>query len=366
MKKIAVLCTIIFISLISFRGDSYAFSLNVSPPSFKATVEPGGSTSGTITVMNTSDEDIGINIYAQDWLYKSDGSKSFHAAGTTPLSCAKWIRLFPKKFQVEAHGKMAVQYTINVPEDAKGGYYAVIFSESVPLGDEGLEGEMTVRFAGRLGTVVYLETKGKSSRKASIESLSITPPQSNRPLEMTLSYKNNGNVWIGAEGSLNIMDGEGNIFGRKGFGPVNTLPGDTTETKVEWLGDLEEGVYYAVVTLDIGATEPIVEEREIVISHGGKLKKLSVNISGGKPSFSVVAKNTGHLNISACGKIEVVAESGEVIKSLNLEKSLIAPGKEKELKSGIDEKLPKGRYTAKAIVSIGDREFTKEEVFSIK
>jgi hypothetical protein len=366
MKKLVVICTLIFVSLIFFKTSSCAFSLNVSPPSFRAVVEPGGSTSGIITVMNTSDNDIGINVYAEDWLYKPDGSKSFHAAGTTPLSCAKWIRLFPKKFQIEPHGKMAVQYTISVPEDVKGGYYAVIFSESVPLGKEGQEGEMTVRFAGRLGTVVYLETEGRSTRKASVESLSITPPQSNKPLEMALSYKNNGNVWIGAEGTLNIMDGEGNIFGKERFGPVNTLPGDTAEAKVEWLGDLEEGTYYAVVTLDVGAAEPIVEEREIIISHGGTVKRFSVDISDGKPSFSVIAKNTGHLNINASGKIEVLAEDGEVVKSLDLGKSLIAPGKEKELNSSLSERLSNGTYTARAVISIGGREFTKEEVFFIK
>jgi len=213
---------------------------------------------------------------------------------------------------------------------------------------------------------VYLETKGRSAKKASLKTLSITPPQSNKPLEMTLSYKNTGNVWIGAEGTLNIIDEEGNVFGKEAFGPVNTLPGDTRETKVEWLGELEEGTYYAVVTLDIGSDEPIVEEREITVSCGGTLKKLSVDVSGGKPLFSVLAKNTGHLNISAGGRIDVLKQNGEVIKSLNLKKSLIAPGKEKELKAAIDEGLPQGTYTAKAVVSVGARELTKEEVFSIK
>ncbi len=366
MKKIFILWVITAICLIFSVSESHGFSLNVSPPSFKTSVEPGGSTSGTITILNTSEENIAIMVYTQDWQYKPDGSKTFRAAGTTPLSCAKWIRIFPKKFQIEAHGRMAVQYTISVPEDARGGYYAVIFSESVPLSKEGSEGEMTVRFAGRLGTIVYLDVEGTVIRKASIESLSVKPPQSNKPLEMDISYKNKGNVYIAAKGTLNIIDEEGNIFGREKFGPISTLPGDTRETKVEWLGGLEEGDYLAVITLDIGADEPIVEEREFSISYGGALKRLSVDVSGQKPSFSVVVKNTGHLNIRVSGRIEILGEGGEPVKTLDLKKSLIAPRKEKKLKTALKESLPLGRYTARAVVSIGDAEFTKEEAFSIK
>jgi hypothetical protein len=366
MRKYLVLSFIIGAYLLSLQTYSYGFALNISPPSLKASVEPGGSTSGSITVQNNSEKDIGILVYTQDWLYNPDGSKTFYAAGTKPFSCAKWIRLFPKKFQLEAGGRMAVQYTINLPENAEGGYYAVIFFESVPTGElEGDEG-MMVRFAGRLGTIVYLETKGKSIRKGAIESLSVTPPQSNRPLEMVLSFKNMGNVYIGAKGVLNIIDEEGSVYGKKRFGPVNTLPGDTRETQVEWLGELEEGTYYTVITLDIGTEEPIVEERKIEIVSGGAIESLVVDISSTKPSFSVMIKNTGDLNIDVGGRIEVLKETGEMIQSLNLKKVLIAPGKEKDLKAVLEEKLPQGTYTAKAIVSIGTKELTKEEVFSIE
>ena len=225
MRKILFLCIIIGFCLVFLEATSYGFSLNISPPSFKASVEPGMSTSGTITIKNNSERVPGILVYTQDWLYNPDGSKSFHAAGTTSFSCAKWISLFPKKFQLGAGERMGVQYTINMPEDAEGGYYAVIFFESIPPDAVTEEKGMMVRFAGRLGTIVYLETEGRSSRKGFIESLSITPPQSNKPLEMTFSFKNTGNVYIGAEGTLNIIDGEGNVFGKERFGPVNTLPG---------------------------------------------------------------------------------------------------------------------------------------------
>lgn len=366
MKKLLFLCIIITLCVLFLQTASHAFSINISPPSLKLSVQPGQSASGTITVLNRGEETVGILVYTEDWLYAPDGSKSFHAAGTTPLSCAKWLRIFPKKFQLEGGEKMGVQYTVNMPEDAKGGYYAVVFFESVPSAEEERDEGMMVRFAGRLGTIIYLETEGKSTRSATVESFSVTVPQSDKPLEMSLSYKNTGDVYIGAEGTLNIIDDEGNIFGKETFGPVNTLPGDTRGTKAEWLGELEEGTYYTVVTLDIGGDEPIVREAEFTVSSGGTIESLSVDSSKELPSFSVLVKNTGQLNIDVGGRIDVLKKDGELVKSLNLKKSLIAPGKERQLEAALDEKLPQGAYTAKAVISIGAKEFTKEETFSIE
>ncbi|MBL7071631.1 MAG: hypothetical protein ISS26_05630 [Candidatus Omnitrophica bacterium] len=366
MKKYTLLFIVLSLCFLFFESDASGFALNISPPSFHVSVNPGESASGAITVHNRGEGEIGILVYTQDWVYNPDGSKTFHAAGTTPLSCAKWIRLFPKKFKLEAGGQMAVQYTVTLPEDAKGGYYAVIFFESVSPGADDKDQGMMVRFAGRLGTIVYLETEGKSTASGVVESFTVTPPRSDKPLEMVLSFKNTGNVYIGAEGTLNIIDADGNVYAKQIFDPINTLPGETREAKTEWLGELDEGTYYVIVTLDIGIDEPIVEEKEIVISSGGIIESVSIDTSSGVPSFSVAVKNTGQLNIDVGGSIEILKADGGPAASLTLKKTLIAPGKMRELKADLDEKLPQGSYKAKAVISIGDRELTKEETFTVK
>ncbi len=366
MRRYLLLSCVVGLSVLFFASTAFGFALNISPPSFHAGVKPGESNSGTITVYNKSDGDIGILVYTQDWIYNPDGSKTFLAAGTTELSCAKWIRLFPKKFKLAAGEQMAVQYTVTLPEDAQGGYYAVIFFESVPADVAERDEGMMIRFSGRLGTIVYLETEGRSTKKASVSAFSVTPPESNKPLEMKLSLKNEGNVYIGAEGTLNIIDAEGNVFGKETFGPVNTLPGESRETAVQWLGELEEGTYYAIATLDIGTDEPLVKEAEIAITSGGAIESLSVDTSSGTALFSVVVNNTGQLNIDAGGRLEILKENGERAASLNLKDTLIAPGKKREIKASLDEKLPQGSYKANAIISIGSKELTKEEMFFIK
>jgi len=365
MRKIFLWWVVMLLWGACVATDAYGFALFISPPSVETTVKPGGSASGTITIRNESEKDIAVKVYVQDWLYNPDGTKSFHEAGSTPLSCAKWITVFPKKVNVRAKDKIGVQYSINLPEDAAGGYYAVIFFESIPMGEfEGKQGVM-IQLAGRLGSIIYVETEGRSTRKAVIRSLAITPPQSDRPLEMLLSYENTGNVHIRAEGMLNIIDEEGNVYGKRKVGPLNTLPGETRTTKVYWYGELEEGSYDAIVTLDIGTEEPLVEEAKLSIFFGGAISALKVDANSGKPIFSVLVENKGHLNIDTGGKIEVRSEDDRLVGNANLSKSIIAPGRERILTAALEEKLPPGSYTAKAIVSIGTAQLTKEEVFVI-
>lgn len=366
MKKILFLSILICFCLVFSESASYGFAVNISPSSINATVKPGESISGTINVINKGHSDIGIVAYAQDWLYNPGGTKTFYDGGTTPFSCAKWIRLFPKKFRLEAGKSMGVQYIITVPEEVKSGYYSVIFFESISLDEAESEKEgVQVQFAGRLGATVYLEIEGKAVYNGSIRSLAITPPQSNKPFEMKLLFENTGNVFISAKGTINIIDEEGKVLGKKKFVSLNTLPGDIREGKAEWFGELGEGTYYAVVTLDIGPVEPIVKEVKFNVSSGAVIGDFSFDISREKPLFSVLVENTGHLNIDASGRIEL-SKDGKLVKRLNLKKILIAPGKEKGLESVLEKELAPGIYTAKAIIFIGDKELTKEEVFSIK
>ncbi len=366
MKKILIISLLMILGLFLAQQAADAFALNISPPSYQTTALPGSSVTGKITIQNTADKATGIMLYTQDWLYKEDGSKAFYAAGTTPLSCAKWIRIFPQKFQVEENSAMTAQFTINVPEDAHGGYYAVIFSESVPVGGTDAEEGMMIKFAGRLGTIVYLDVEGTVDRKAEVETLTVSAPQSNDPLKMELSLKNTGNVYVVAHGTLNIIDEDGTVFGKESFGPMNTLPGDTRPVTAEWLGELEEGEYDVVVTLDIGADEPIVEERKISVVTGGEIASLSTDTASANPVFTAIVKNTGHLNLDASGTIDVLDTAGSVVKTVKLKRALIAPGKERGMAGTLEDGLSAGAYTARARISIGDKELTKEEGFSIK
>jgi len=266
MGKRTVFYAITLVLLITFiPSTTYAFALYIAPSSFKKSAKPGDTITGSVTVYNKADYAMGIRAYEQDWIYDEDGTKKFLPPGTTSLSCAEWINIFPRKFTVAAQSEKSVQFTITLPEDAEGGYYAVIFFESIDMSEGEGERDITVGFAARLGTIVYLETEGSSVKEGEIEGISIRPPSANTPFLLKFTFKNKGNTFLKAEGMLNIMDDDGNLYGRQKFGPIMTLPGDENESKVEWFGDLEKGEYNAVITLDLGTDMPIVEEEKFQV-----------------------------------------------------------------------------------------------------
>ena len=367
MKKRVIILVMIFL-LFSFFAcrETLAFSINISPPSLRISAPPGETKTGTITVENKSDAAVDMRVYMEDWIYAEDGGKKFIPSGTTPLSCAKWITTHPQKIHIEAKSKAGVQYVISVPPDALGGHFAVIFFESVVNEEEAARGNVTVRFSGRIGTIIYMEAEGLVKRTGSITSFTCGRPDQNSPLAINMTLKNEGNTYIIAQGVMNIIDKEGNIFGRQELGPINTLPGDTRDYKTEWLGDLKEGTYDVIATLDAGVDTPLVAETVLIVTSSGAIDKIDINAGTNQPSFNIIMNNAGNLNVKTEGKIDIYNDKGAVIQTIPLKSTLVAPNTKKEIQAKAETALTPGQYKAKAVIMFGEKEMTKEGEFSIR
>ncbi len=367
MKKKTII--LVFICLIfSFYvcGETLAFSINVSPPSLRLSAIPGETKTGTITVENKSDAAVDMRVYMEDWVYTEDGGKKFMPPGTAPLSCAKWITTHPQKIHIEANSKAGVQYVISVPQDAEGAHFAVIFFESVVNEGEAAGGNVMVHFSGRIGTIIYMEAEGRVKRAGSIASFTCGRPDQNSPLAINMTLKNEGNTYITAKGVMNIIDKDGNIFGRQELGPINALPGDTRNYKTEWLGDLKEGTYDVIATLDTGFDTPLVAETVLTVTSSGMIDKLDIDAGTSQPSFNVVVNNAGNLNVKIEGKIDIYNDKGDVAQAIPLKSTLSAPNTKKEIRAKAETALAPGRYKAKAVIMFGEKEMTKEGDFSIR
>ncbi|MFH0772113.1 MAG: hypothetical protein V1933_05785 [Candidatus Omnitrophota bacterium] len=340
--------------------------MNLDPPRLELSAPPGGSKSGVIKVGNPGDVSLKLKAYVQDWIYDPPGNRVFKPAGTTPLSCSNWIHLYPEQLEVKPGEKAEIMYTLSVPADAKGGRYAVIFFEGT-LGSGSTEEGVIVRLAGRMGTIVLEETEGTVIKKGEIASLKISRPDENKPLDIEVSFKNEGNVFLAPSGVVNIIDKEGNFFGRQEFQLKGTLPGDTIEGKVSLLSSLPEGEYDVIATLDLGAEEAAVKETKLAVIKKGEIERFDVAVLQDKPPvFSINFSNDGNLNIETEGKIDIVDDNGQVVASSIAAKSLIAPDSRKEISIALDKKLPSGEYKARAIFNFDGQTVSKENRFSIK
>ena len=252
-------------SLINFL-TAEAATIRISAPKIQLELAAGETYSGDIVAENPTEEENKVRIYMEDWVYAPGGTgeKKFAPAGTTPLSASKWITFSPAGDILKPFGRTTVHYTVNVPQDVKGGYYAVMFFETILGGATDEEG-VNVLVAGRIGALFYIETKGAVDRKGEIKSVELKAPEGNKPMEIITTFRNSGNTDISLAGNFLILDGEGKVAGRGDLNKIYTFPGDTGDGTTQWVGRLSKGNYQVLLTYNLGKGKSLVEERTITI-----------------------------------------------------------------------------------------------------
>jgi len=271
LKRILLFFLLIFIGLVSIVF-SEAITLRIDQPKIRLRIPQRSAESGEIFAYNPSEKTIKVKIYLEDWVFSStaDGSKIFYPPGTTGLSCAKWISFAPAEFTISPYGKQSVNYTVNCPDDAQGGHYAVMFFETA-LGETMDEEGVSVMVLGRLGALFYIEPAGTIKREARLENLTVVK---NEGINIKLDFLNTGNIDITPEGTFYIMDEEAIIAARGKFNKVYTLPQDkaviSASISEENASQIPCGEYDLIITIDLGGIPRVLEAR-LNIEPSGKI-----------------------------------------------------------------------------------------------
>jgi hypothetical protein len=158
----------------------------ISPAVLELTVAPGQAMTTEIVVQNPGTVSYRVSVYAWD-MWHDGRERRYGPPGTFPQSLAQRLAASPGTFALAPGQKQGVQITIDVPADAKGGQYAVVFFEMAPAGDTGSSGQGPVlAISGRIGASVIVDTKtsGASLRVGKVEAVTIErhrhPPSSLR------------------------------------------------------------------------------------------------------------------------------------------------------------------------------------------
>ena len=245
---------------------SYAATMRISAPKIELELAPGETYSGEIVAENPEDEAINCRIYLEDWEYITNGTgeKKFAPAGTMPLSASKWISFAPATSDIPSFGRITARYTITVPPDAKGTYFAVLFFETI-LGSSQDEDGVSVLVAGRIGSLFFITIKDTARREGDVRSVEIKAPEGSRPMEITTVFKNTGNTDITLGGNFLILDGTGKVMGRGDISKIYTFPGAEGTRTTQWIGKLPPGDYTLLITYDLGKGQTLVEEQPLKI-----------------------------------------------------------------------------------------------------
>lgn len=254
-SKILGLASFILISLFSSTG--YA-QVMIEQGKIVIKANPAESVVNTITVHNTSKEAaIHLRAYWEDFVYIApfdEGKKDFTAAGTGPYSASRFVNFSPQEFTIKPGGTQKVSYAIQMPEDAKGGYYGTLFLEE---SGEKATSKIGVSIVTRIGSLFFIESTD-SKKTGLIDNHQVAGNQ------ITADFTNTGNVIMIPDSTYYVLDKDGMVADRGDIKKFYLPPDKKFSYKIDLNKDLSAGAYTLISTFDLGDGENLTDELDFV------------------------------------------------------------------------------------------------------
>lgn len=219
-------------------------------------VVQGERVSDSVTVHNTTGKTVRARIYWEDFAYQTpyDGAKKFAPAATLKSSLATWVQFSPRYIDLGPFAKAQIKYVIEVPSNARGGYYGVLFVE--PQNKDISDTDKGVRIITRVGSLFFVET-GDRNKKASLSDASINTGVFKARLT------NEGDVILLPQSSYYIMDREGLLADRGELTKYYLPPEKSVDIQLPLAKSLSPGDYTLVLTFDLQDGDVLVKEIEL-------------------------------------------------------------------------------------------------------
>lgn len=258
------------------KGPADGFGVSIGPSIVRLTGKPGESQSAKIKVWNKSPNPMKFTLSVRDVgnQAEADGrlERIFPPPGTLPHSCAKWILLQDKEFEIAPGGEKEVEFVVSAPSDASGGKAAVVFFTGIPgappsTGEQKEKPAASIQIVPRLGALVFFETEGTVKRAGQITDFSVQALPESSSLVVRYSFENLGNTDILTAGTFYVLDPNKALVAKDNLDSIRTFPADKGIGKTEWKGILNPGNYHLVATFELGqdTEDVIVKEADFVI-----------------------------------------------------------------------------------------------------
>ncbi len=251
----------------------------------------------------------------------------------SPLSeTPEWITFAPdeKSFEVEKGYPEYIKIKINVPNDARNGFYEN--RVSFLMEKEPDEMETGVSLIPSVGVDVNINVTDTQILKCNVNSLSIADAEFKKSLSLSAEIKNTGNVRILPEARIKIWDSnKENIVSEKTVLFDEILATVLSNQKLSVENELDEGQYWADMSVDQCGFSTVSEFDvfgEGALKADGeilRLERMSWMEVGQITPISVYFKNTGEKAYDAVFK-GTIESYGEIIQVLESEKLKIDKG----------------------------------------
>ena len=233
------------------RAFASTISLEVTPHSFKPTIEPGTTYSDTFTFRNGGSYDIKYKTSAAPYSYVDKGNGKFESSLTNKNEYSEmvdWVEFTSNSEGILKQGeKIEIGFTITVPRDAPAGgqYVALLVStdnSSLSQTDSGT----SITEEGSLGPIVYAKINGETREDVTIVSNNINGFMFEPPITATTTIKNNGNIHGTAKYILRVYPFFSNesIYNNEELpGEAVIIPNSTRSFTLTWDEAPKIGIY---------------------------------------------------------------------------------------------------------------------------
>ena len=237
-------------------NDSQAITL--TPASTDISVDPGASTTKTVSVINGGSEPFNVTLTSAPYhVIGSHYDPQFTQLPGT-VDASEWVTLSETKATVEASKTTAIPYTISVPKNtAPGGYYAIIFAET----SSESEGTGVVSH-NRVGNILYITVNGEIKSGGNLAGNTLPSFSFGGPISIGATISNSGGTHFVTNTSYTIKDLGGNeVF--KYTAERYVLPQTQRDITYEWTPKALIGVFTVHRTATIAGESKSLPDQKI-------------------------------------------------------------------------------------------------------
>jgi len=201
--------------------------LVVAPARQSISADPGKTATFAIRFYNTASEPVTGTFKAADFIVEDNQGTPTFLEGPTILSerfsAAKWVSLSAEKGTISGSGMVAVNGTIEIPDNANpGGKYFAVFFE--PDTNEDLTQKEVASVTMRLAGLVYLRVNGPISENAGVKKFSAPIFSEYGPIIITTEIENSGDYHIIPMGTISVKDMFGQEVSNVNLPEANVFP----------------------------------------------------------------------------------------------------------------------------------------------
>ena len=216
-------------------------SITLSPVKKVYRVDPGSTTSDTLTIINDGALDYTFITYTRPYSVKDEQYEPDFFTIKTNTDIDSWVKFSQKSFEVKAGETKVIPYTLTVPANAvPGGHYGVLFAETQPQAVKP-SGSFVER-KKRVGSLIYATVNGDFKTGGSFGAVETPYLQFKAPLISSVAVENSGDSDFAVDTVYAVSD----LFGNRKFTETKQfqiLPRTKRVIQLSWKDSPGFGIY---------------------------------------------------------------------------------------------------------------------------